>query len=130
MSLTKGRCSAFIAFMLFAIIGVQAQENRKEIIETWRCFAISDFSKTTVLIELTRRTLESEADGVGVVSVAEMTYPALFRVVGFDRRWDFGDEFNFAFLIEPSGSGRYYDFSSVEDGGSTKPSQHFNCVSP
>ena len=123
-------CLAFIAFTVFATFGVQAQEGRKEIIEAWRCFASSDFSKTTVLAKLTRRTLEGEAEGVGKVSVAGLTYPALFRVVGFDRRWDFGEEYDYTFIIEPSGRGRYFDFSSVEDGGTTNPSQFFKCVSP
>ena len=126
----KGACLTFIVFIVLAAFGVQAQEDRSATVEAWRCFATSDYYKTTVLVELSRRTLEGEAEGVGEVTVAGLTYPALFEVAGFDRRWDFGEELNYTFLIEPSGRGRYYDFSSVEKGGTTKPSQHFKCVSP
>ena len=130
MKSTRRTCLTFIAFIVFATFGAQAQEGRRTNVEAWRCFAIDDFSKTTVLVELTRRTLEGEAEGAGEVSVAGLTYPALFRVIGFNRRWDFGEEFDYAFIIEPSGGGAYYDFSSVEDGGSTNQSQIFKCVSP
>ena len=123
-------CLILVAFTALAAFGVQAQEGRNTITEEWRCFALFDFSKETVAVELTRKTPDGEAKGSGEVSVAGFTHKALFRIAGVERRWDFGDEFNYAFVIKPGGDGAYYDFSSVEDGGTTSPSQRFNCVSP
>ena len=48
-------------------------------------------------------------------------------MVGLDRRWDFGDELAYAFIIRPDGEGMYYDFSEVDDDEKTGPSQHFFC---
>ena len=100
------------------------------ITEAWRCFAPTDFLKETAVVELTRETLDGQAEGVGEVSVAGVAWPAMFRIAGLNRRWDFGEEFSYAFVIEPSGQGAYYDFSSVEDSDGTGASQFFGCVSP
>ena len=122
-----------IIFVLAAVVtfGVQAQEGKDTTTEIWRCFDYMDFEKNTVLIRLTRVTRYNEDLDFGEVSVAGVTYMALFRVTGLDRRWDFGsDELpNYSFIIQPNGDGAYYDFSNVEAGGTTKPSQVFECVS-
>ena len=123
-----------IIFVLVAIVtlGVQAQEIKDSTTEIWRCFERTDFSNATVLVELTRVTIDNEKFGVGEVSVAGITYPAIFEVAGLNRRWNFGlDElWDYSFIIEPNGDGAYYDFSNVEDGDTTKPSQFFACLSP
>ena len=111
-------CLMFIALTAF---GVQAQGGNTD--ETWRCFAPSDFNKKTILVELTRVTVAGETQGFGQVSVAGVTHHALFRITGFDRRWDFGKEMQYSFIITPNGSGAYYHFS-------TYPIQDFDCVSP
>ena len=64
----------------------------------------------------------------GQISVAGVTHRALFRITGFERRWDFGEEMKYAFIINPDGSGAYYDFSLLEEGETTKPSQLYDCV--
>ena len=125
---------ASIGLTVLATVGALAQENIDATTEEWRCFSPSDyqmlsildksFPEEKVLVRLTRVTENGE------VSVAGVTYRAVFRVVGFDRRWDFGEDGNYAFVIKPDGSGAYYDFSSVEDGGKTRPSQTYGCVSP
>ncbi len=123
-----------IIFILVAVVtlGVQAQENKDATTETWRCFERTDFLNTTVLVKLTRVTIDNEKFGYGEVSVAGITYPAIFEVAGFNRRWNFGlDEmWDYSFVIEPNGDGAYYDFSNVEDGDTTTPSQLFTCLSP
>ena len=122
-----------VIFILITAVtfGVQAQESEDTTTEIWRCFDLVDFGKSTVLIRLTRVTRYSEDVGVGEVSVAGVTYMALFQVTGLDRRWDFGsDEIPiYSFIIQPNGDGAYYDFSNVEAGGTTMPSQNFKCVS-
>ena len=111
----------FITFIVLAPFGIQAQGI--DTVETWRCFAQSDFNKHTVLVELTRVTAAGETQGSGQISVAGVTHHALFRITGFDRRWDFGKEMQYSFIITPNGSGAYYHFS-------TYPIQDFDCVSP
>lgn len=46
---------------------------------------------------------------------------------GLDRRWDWGQNGIYAFIIEADGTGLYYDFSSVPDGKSKSADQLFNC---
>ena len=118
----------FVALIVLAACGVQAQESGDVTTEKWRCFGLLDFSQETVAVRLSR--IAGEDHGFGEVSVAGITHRAGFQVAGFNRRWDFGIELNYAFIIEPDGSGAYYDFSNVEDGGMAGSSQRFNCVSP
>lgn len=107
-----------------------ARNRRSMTTEKWQCFNRWDNSRETVLVELTLVTGDGEDRGFGEVSVAGVTYRALFRLAGFNRRWGFGEELNYAFIIRPDGDGQYYDFSTVEDGGKTEPGQHFEYVSP
>ena len=75
-----------IIFVLAAVVtfGVQAQESEDTTTEIWRCFDWLD--NKTVLVRLTRVTKYNEDFGSGEVSVAGLTYMALFRVTGLDRR--------------------------------------------
>ena len=55
----------------------------------------------------------------------ERTY---YRRTGLEHRWDWGpNETNYAFVIQPDGTGLYYDFSSVPYGESTKVSEVYQC---
>ena len=55
----------------------------------------------------------------------ERTY---YRRTGLEHRWDWGpNETNYAFVIQPDGTGLYYDFSSVPYGESTKASEVYQC---
>ena len=99
--------------------------------ETWQCFDRFDRDQTTPLVTLTR--LGGSSDGFGEVSVVGAAdYPAVFRITGFDRRWDFGcvewkGSYPYAFTIDPSGSGLYYDFTTSTDG-TAKPGDFFDCL--
>jgi hypothetical protein len=47
---------------------------------------------------------------------------------GLEHRWDWGpDGTDYAFVIQPDGTGLYYDFSSVPDGTSKKASAVYKC---
>ena len=88
--------------------------------ETWRCFAFSDYDRATALLTLVRVRSGGE-DVVGEVSIAGVNHFAQFQVAGLTRRWDFGHNedrgtYRYAFVIEPDGTGGYYDFSISEDG--------------
>ena len=111
-------------FTVLATFGVQAQGS--DTVETWHCFTWIDiFVRKKVSVELTRATEAS-----GQVSVAGITYSALFYIEGINRRWDFGEDIQYSFIISPDGRGSYYDFSRVEEGETTWPSQEFYCMSP
>ena len=114
-------------------IPVQAQGSGTTT-EKWRCFDRYDSGKKRALVKLTRVTEDGGKSGFGEVSVAGITHKASFKVEGFDRRWDFGDEsiwdpYLYAFIIYPDGRGAYYDFSGT-DGKQVPPRQTFDCVSP
>lgn len=67
----------------------------------------------------------------GTIKVAGVTHQAVYRVQGFDRRWDFGLEddnsYSYAFVLRPDGAAVYFDFSGVDTGESARGSQVFNC---
>ena len=96
-------------------------------IEIWRCFKPYDRERTT-LLTLTRLT---QMEGVGQVSSAGVAHSAAFRVGGLDLRWSFGldakdGSYDYALVLQPDGSGLYYDFSRSRDGTAT-PSRSFRC---
>ena len=98
--------------------------------EIWRCFATSDYNKKTALFTLTRKRIGSW--DYGRVTVANTAHLASFRIAGLNRRWDFGDdesgdEYPYAFIIKPGGTGLYYDFSTSPDG-TASASDSFNCL--
>ena len=121
---------ACIGLAVGTTVGVQAQESDGITTEEWRCFDRSDYSMETVIVRLNRVTGDGKTHGLGTVAVAGITHRGAFEVAGFDRRWSFGEDFEYVFIIEPSGDGAYYDFSDVEAGGKTGPSQTYSCVSP
>ncbi len=116
-----------VALTVLAISGAQAQQGLLITIEKWRCFGVLDSRREKVLVTLSRFKVGIQDRERGQVSVAGVTYRADFRVVGLDRRWDFGE---YAFTIRPDGDGSYYDFSDVWiwERGKTSPSRFFSCV--
>lgn len=45
--------------------------------------------------------------------IGELTY---FSRDGLNYRWDWGEKFQYSFIIKPDGTGLYYDFSTSKDG--------------
>jgi hypothetical protein len=95
--------------------------------ETWDCFA-SQFATSGEPLVVAAIGDDKES---GEIHVAGTVHRATYRVVGFKRRWDFGlqpdNTFDYAFIIEPNGQSRYYDFSSVEAGEPKTESMTFFC---
>ena len=135
---------ALIGALLFLITShvvslrpAKAQESKDfqaelEALETWRCFSRFDFSQETVLFTLYRL----KEDEAGLVSVAGIIHKAMFYVAGLERRWNFPSDalladggYPYSFIIEPDGTGLYYDFSTSEDG-QARASQLYTCLSP
>jgi len=96
--------------------------------ETWLCFDTLDRHRTTPLVTLTR--LGGNSDGFGEVSVGDTTHPADFRVDGLNWRWNFGctedRAYPYSFIIEPDGTGLYYNFRPSVDGRAD-PSEYYDC---
>jgi TonB family protein len=72
-----------------------------------------------------------EGRASGVIAAAGIEQPAMFQVAGFDRRWDFGylspkQGYQYAFIIEPNGDGKYIDFGR-EGAGRGTPSKFMTC---
>lgn len=123
------RIPAFVLLTLLSTVGVQAEDGPSATTEEWGCFLPRD-PKKKVLVQLTA-VIRSAVDwGFGEVSVAGITHDTRFKVAGLNRRWDFGRDMQYAFVIHPDGFGAYYDFSTVEDGARTGPSQQFRCEPP
>ncbi|MCK4841532.1 MAG: hypothetical protein KAT04_06580 [Methylococcales bacterium] len=82
------------------------------IIETWECAADKYSSNVLATAYVYKGRV------AGHIKVAGVTHDAQFRTRGFDRRWNFGlnddDKYYYAFVINPSGTAFYYDFTSAE----------------
>ena len=116
------------------IIGNAAEETSD--VGIWRCLNQFNYAKYAVRGDfphdkvLAALTPYSEEAGVSArVSVAGVDYAAVYYVQGIDRRWDFGDELKYTFVVRPDGSTLYYDFSRAEEGEEIPPKQTFFCVS-
>lgn len=121
------RIPAFVLLTLLSTVGVQAEDGPSATTEEWGCFSLLDFYEKKVVVWLTREIRSGVDLGFGEVWVAGVTHDARFEIAGINRRWDFGGDMQYAFIIHPDGSGAYYDFSTVEDGGRFGPSQKFKC---
>ena len=120
-----------ICLMFIALVSVSVQAQGSDIVEKWRCFdgkyTVSENS--TVLVELSGRIATGETVGSGQIWVGGVVWDAVFKIAGFNRRWNFGEELKYSFIIEPDGSGGYFDFKGREFER-VLPSQTYNCVSP
>ena len=118
-----------LATTVFFLTVTAAAQDEEEytVLETWRCYESADYSIRKILVKLTKRKYNENGFIVGTVQVAGVDYRSTFAVNGFDRRWTFGDDGDYSFIIKPNGDGLYYDFSSVEAGETTKANQIFIC---
>ena len=88
--------------------------------ERWECGWLRSSTRTVIA--------EGELEkGKGVLVVDGVRKSARFGVVGFDRRWSFGRNSEYLFLIGANRRGRYYDLSDLEVGEKVGPSQIFSC---
>lgn len=94
----------FAALVLLAA----SAATRAAPVEVWECRGVADSSEP-VLVSATVDAGRS----AGNISVAGVTHAAAFRVLGFNRRWDFGPQsrtgYPYAFVIEPNGDATYYE---------------------
>ena len=100
----------------------------EQVVEEWECIEFSivpDWSKIVVVAKIL------EGREWGRIDVANITHATQYQVKGFERRWDFSPAddytFDYAFVIGPSGNGKYYDFSNVDKGETASPSMLMTC---
>lgn len=100
-----------------------AKPVSQAIIERWECKEKFGASPSILVVA---EVIDGRKEGK--VHVAGVSYWARFEVKGFDRRWDFVFEedgsFSYAFILEPNGDAKYYDFTK---GDSAKPSNFMQC---
>lgn len=122
--------------MLAAPVVVADSSAEQQNVETWDCkeFGKHNWEEKPVLVKASSILLrdsdiaslpnELKLDNLfkelkerkvrpGFVVVAGTSHNALYSVQGFNRRWDFGPSDrpgNYAFIIEPDGTGLYYEF--------------------
>lgn len=131
-----------VAFCALSAFEQPKGEQLPQVIEKWRCVnewtfftlrlndgGYEDISEAEVIVTLTRRVSKDDKSGFGEVSVTGITHRARFSVEGLERRWDFGKNGEYAFVINPQGGGAYYDFSNSERGEIVQPSQTYGCLS-
>ena len=108
-------------FLLLALSVLASADETQT--ETWCCSKL--LFGDECLVRLTSQR-EGGLSGTGEVSVTGITHSATFSINGFERRWDFGEDYDFAFVIAPDGTGTYYDFSNSEDARAA-PSYIYLC---
>jgi len=94
------------------------------IAETWNCYDYYSTHKKPKRqqdILVTLKNIEASTDMAMISLRGNISHIAKSSIAGFDRRWDFplhvkDSAYKYAFIIEPDGTGMYYDFTTSEDG--------------
>ena len=109
-------------------------------IEVWECFDSTEFSswkifeesdkrkRPRVLVNLVGALLPSvgRTQGIGTIKIGMVEHVGVFKMEGLTREWRWwgGGGSNYAFVIEPEGDARYYEFRGEE---STTPTSLLGC---
>ena len=123
----EGRGAKDWTHWMFAELMASAGEVRGE---TWQCFAPGGRRSGKPAVMLGRLEEAGAALGVGEVSAAGVSHPAVFRASGPALRWEYGRgpwrELPHAFVIEPDGRGYRIDgYGSA--GAEAEPGRAFDC---
>ncbi len=102
-----------LAFLLLIAGAVEA-----DIIETWSCTDIHNSNDILAAANVYKGRKD------GSIMVADIEHQTKFRINGFNRRWDFD---YYSFIIEPDGTGYYYDFSLSKSGEKVQSSIVMQC---
>ncbi len=93
---------------------------------SWSCQDYIDGGPTLVEVGFFG---DPSLEGVGFIlfdggDSGELT---VYGRTGLDRRWDWGPDGIYSFIIEPDGTGLYYDFSTVKAGKSKGADDIYQC---
>ena len=123
----------FGIIVVIALIATASSAQETKIIERWECFEPIQYfmwnlnrklEKGPALIKLKR--LKSKGHETGKIEVAGSVQTTHFSIAGINRRWDFGRDNQYAFIINPQNAGVYFEFRGRE-GERVKSSQEFMC---
>ena len=107
--------------------GIPISEDEANIFSTWKCVEYFDGWRTLVEVGIFSNPDLSDT-GFVLYDGGNMGDPTSYQRQGLNRRWDWGSKgASYAFIIEPDNTGRYYDFSSVPAGESTKSRESYKC---
>jgi hypothetical protein len=92
-------------------------------VEAWECTdVLGDWDK--IIVE----AYVGKGRTAGSIRVAGVIHKTVYRVAGFQRRWDFGAKsdgsYSYAFIVDPDGSASYFDFSGSK---TARPSMVMKC---
>jgi hypothetical protein len=94
--------------------------------DSWKCKDSIYDSETLVEVGIL-----TEHEGIGFVLYdgGDSGDVTNYERKGINHRWDWGndDRFNFAFVVEADGTGRFYDFSNLKAGESKGANASFKC---
>ena len=111
----------FITTLLLSIV-FSTPSIATEFSEVWKCNDSSQYDYDEDKVIVTAKVNKSLV--TGEIGVAGVKHTTEYYVQGFNRRWDFGDENQYSFLIKPNGDGHYYVF---KDNEVTKPTMFMKC---
>ena len=105
-----------VVALLLIIFNVQAQEDQKITTVEWQCYSQLDylkgessnnFSRSNVLVNLSRTTEGNASNGTGTVTIGGITFQGTFEIHGLDRVWRYKNSGQIhKFVIGPSGYAR------------------------
>ncbi|MBO4640157.1 MAG: hypothetical protein J5710_10420 [Treponema sp.] len=105
--------------------GISISETAFGGVERW--YAVDKYNYDSFVDEVRFQVGYFKENNIGFVLYGNGTEgeEAYFSRQGLDLRWDWGsysrdgsDRFRYSFVIEPDGTGLYYDFSTSTDGTS------------
>ena len=117
---------AAILISASALAGEQGSADY-DVLETWKCYPDGVFIREDQAPLLEKRKAVEGGRIYGAVKFAGTFYESLFEIEGADRRWDFGEDMEYSFVITPEGSAAYYDFRNVEAGEKVPPKLIYSC---
>ena len=125
-----------VVALLLIIFNVQAQEDQKITTVEWRCYTqldytrgrvTKDFSRSKVIVQLSRTTEGNASEGTGAVTIGGVHFQGTFQFVGLDRVWEYeSNGMVHGVIIEPTGMA--FDFY-LEDDGVRRSGSKFMCTS-
>ena len=96
---------------------------------TWGCREWPYVSGRPIVVEVGR--FENEllsGEGFALYDGSSSGESTSYQRKGVNQRWDWGPNgSNFAFILEPDGTGLFYDFSNVPKGETRKPNSLYRC---
>jgi len=128
------RHNSFGLTLLFWLTGSIAAHAAPPV---WDCVEGTYWSDDKpVLIQLNEPNPEAPPSApenkYGFVTASGSRMLAIYRVVGINRRWDFGDmgedgSLPYAIVMRPTGLMSYFDFSTAKIGEKISASQSYFC---